>query len=217
MSIIPPSTRFIGISERVDLTERKSSYINNETEPYTMDDIASTVAVPFVNSGLYSQTANSPVVTNTTTESSLVDGGIGGLAVPANGFSVGDSFRVKVCGVISCANNQTIIIKVKAGSLVLLDSGAQTITNISNDAFILDIDFTIRAIGAPGSASIISVGKFSYTKTVNGNTQAFAFNTLNNTTFDTTISNTLDVTVQWGAADPINSIYSNIFILNKTF
>ncbi len=47
--------------------------------------------------------------------------------------------------------------------------------------------------------------------------QGFAFNQVNSTTFDTTIANTLDITVQWGAADPGNSIFSDIFILNKTY
>jgi len=40
---------------------------------------------------------------------------------------------------------------------------------------------------------------------------------ITNTTVDTTISNTLDVTAQWGAASAGNNIYSDIFILNKTY
>ncbi len=43
MAIIPGTTRFIGISPEVDLTERRSAQINAETEPYTMADIAATV------------------------------------------------------------------------------------------------------------------------------------------------------------------------------
>jgi hypothetical protein len=54
-------------------------------------------------------------------------------------------------------------------------------------------------------------------KTSNGVLEGFAFNQVNNTTFNTTISNTLDITVQWGAANAANSIYSDIFILNKTY
>ena len=56
-----------------------------------------------------------------------------------------------------------------------------------------------------------------YTKISNGSVQGFAFNVVNNTTFNTTINNTLDVTVQWGSANASNSIYSDIFILNKTY
>jgi hypothetical protein len=39
MAIIPIGTRFIGISPTVNLTERKSSLINRETEPFTIEDI----------------------------------------------------------------------------------------------------------------------------------------------------------------------------------
>ncbi len=35
---IPNGTRFIGISKEVDLTERKSTYLNSLTEPYTFPD-----------------------------------------------------------------------------------------------------------------------------------------------------------------------------------
>lgn len=170
-----------------------------------------------VNYGLFAQTANSTPVTNTTTETTLINGGVGTLSVPANAFSVGDSFVAVMAGILNATNNQTIRIRVKAGSIVLLDSGAQPITNITNNVFSLNINFTIRQLGAATVASIVSLGTFHYVKTVNGVIEGFSFNTVNNTTFDTTISNTLDITVEWGAASTGNSIYSDIFILNKTF
>lgn len=167
--------------------------------------------------GLFAQTANSTPITNTTAETSLINGGVGTLTVPANAFKVGDSFRAVMAGILNVANNQTIRIRVKSGSVILLDSGAQSISNITNDVFSLNVDFTIRALGAAGVASIVSLGTFHYVKTSNASTQGFAFNTVNSTTFDTTISNTLSITVQWGAADPADSIYTDIFILNKTY
>jgi hypothetical protein len=167
--------------------------------------------------GLFAQTANSTPITNTAVETSLINGGVGTLSVPANGFQVGDSFRAIFGGVLNAANNQTIRIRVKTGSVILLDSGAQPITNITNNVFSLNIDFTIRQLGGAGVASIVSLGSFHYIKTVNGVTEGFAFNIVNNTTFNTTISNTLDVTVQWGAANAGNNIYSDLFILNKTY
>jgi len=167
--------------------------------------------------GLFAQTANSTPITNTIVETSLVNGGVGTLSVPANGFQVGDSFRVIIGGVLNTANNQTIRIRVKDGTSLLADSGAKTISNITNNVFSLNIDFTVRQIGPAGVASIVCLATFHYTKTVNGVTEGFAFNTVNSTTFNTTINNTLDITVQWGAANPTNNIYSDIFILNKTY
>jgi hypothetical protein len=173
---------------------------------------------PIGVNGLFSQTANSVPVTGTNVETSIINGGVGTLSVPANGFSVADSFKAILSGVMNAVNNQTIRIKVKANSIVLLDSGVQSLSNsIINDVWSLNIDFTIRQIGGAGVASIASLGTFNYTKTSNASLQGFAFNVVNNTTFDTTINNTLDITVQWGSNNAGNSIYSDIFVLNKTF
>jgi hypothetical protein len=170
------------------------------------------------NYGLFAQTANSTIITNTTVESSLINGGIGSLTVPANGFKVGDSFRAVLGGVMNANNNQRITIRVDAGPIVLLDSGLQNLgSSIINDVWSLNIDFTIRAIGPAGVASIVSLGSFHYTKTNNSSVQGFGFNVVNNTTFDTTISTTLDVTAQWQNASTGNTIYSDIFILNKIY
>ena len=168
--------------------------------------------------GLFAQTANSTIVTNTTTESTLIGTGVGTLSVPANGFSVGDSFRAVFGGVMNAGNNETIRIKLKSGSVILLDSGLQnTGSSVIDDVWSLNVDFTVRQIGTAGVASIVSLGSFHYTKTNNASVQGFGFNVVNNTTFNTTISNTLDVTVQWGSASTGNNIYSDIFILNKTY
>lgn len=182
-----------------------SIYLNSSFTPST------------VNYGLFAQTANSTPITNTDVETSLINGGVGSLSVPANAFKVGDSFRVIIAGVLNVTNNQTIQIRVKDGTSILVDSGPEIISNITGDIFSLNVDFTVRAIGGPGVASIVALGTFHYTKTSNGVNEGFAFNNINNTTFDTTISNTLDITVQWGAADPGNSIYSDICVLNKTY
>lgn len=171
-----------------------------------------------INYGLFAQTANSTLITNTNAESSLINGGVGTLTIPANGFQVGDSFRAVFGGVMNANNNQNITIRVKAGSIVLLDSGIQNLgSSVINDIWSLNIDFTIRAIGAAGVASIVTLGAFHYTKTNNASVQGFAFNTVNSTTFDTTISNALNVTAQWGTASSGNNIYSDIFILNKIY
>jgi hypothetical protein len=169
------------------------------------------------STGLFAQTGNSTIITGIT-EATLIDGGVGTLSVPANGFQVGHSYRAVFGGVMNAANNQSIRIRVKAGAITLLDSGLQNLgSSIVNDIWTLNVDFTIRQVGTAGVASIVSLGSFHYTKTNNASVQGFAFNVVNNTTFNTTIANTLDVTAQWGAASTGNNIYSDIFILNKTY
>ena len=166
---------------------------------------------------LFAQTGNSTIISGTTVESTLINGGVGTLSVPANGFQIGDSFRLIFGGVLTAVNNQTIRIRVKTNGTLLLDSGLQTITNITNAVFSLNVDFTVRQLGGAGVASIVTLGSFHYNKTANAVVEGFGFNVVNNTTFNTTINNTLDVTVQWGSTNAGNSIYSDIFILNKTY
>lgn len=174
--------------------------------------------VPSSNAyGLFSQTANSPTITATTTESTLIDGGVGTLTVPANGFSVGDSFRVDMGGVMSAHNNDTIRIRLKSGSVDLGDSGPLTMPAIVNQVWLLSVNFTVRSIGAGGVASIVSLAQFHILKKASGTQQGFAWNTVNSTTFDTTVSNTLNITAQFGSNNANNSIYSDIFTLVKIY
>jgi hypothetical protein len=169
------------------------------------------------NYGLFSQTANSASITNTTTEISLIGTGVGSLNVPANGFQVGDSFHAKLIGHISCNNSATIHLRAKADGILLGDTGVIALDTSTNKNWEINIYFTIRSIGAAGVASIASGGIFSYIKNSGSNFEGTNFSIINNTTFDTTISNTLDITAQWGAANAANSIYSELFILNKIY
>ena len=151
--------------------------------------------VPTSNSyGLFTQTANSTTITATTSELTLIDGGVGTLSVPANGFSVGDSFRVEMGGLMSAHNNDTIRIRLKTGTVDLGDSGPLTLPQIANQVWMLSVTFTVRAIGGTGTASIVSLAQFHILKKASGTQQGFAWNTINSSTFDTTISNTLNIT-----------------------
>ena len=170
----------------------------------------------FINR-LYTQTSSSTPITATTAELSLLDGGLGNKTIPANGFQVGDSFKAVLIGHISSANNQTLRIKVKGGTLILADTGIMTLPATASKHWKLEIDFTIRAIGGPGVASIASGGLFTYTKTASNAFEGSGFSDINTTTFDTTISNELFVTGQWGSTNATNSIYSELFTLFKTY
>jgi hypothetical protein len=171
-----------------------------------------------VNYGLFSQIANSTPISNTLLEKTLIGGGVGGLIVPANKFKVGDSFFGDFSGVLSSLNNANLTINVKTNtSTILATSGVQTLPATSNDIWTLSLYFTIRKIGGAGTAEILTTGQFYDIKKSNSQQQGFAFTFVDNTTFDTTILNTLDVTAQWGSASSSNSIYSQFFNLNKTY
>ena len=167
--------------------------------------------------GLYTQTASSTPVTNTTTETSLLDGGLGSLSIPADGFNVGDSFHAILTGHISAVNNHTLTLRIKSGSVVLATTGAITMAGTTNRHWKLEVYFTVRTLGVSGVASIATAGTFMYTKNASTNFEGTNFSTETTTGFDTTISNTLSITAQWGTANAGDSIYSEIFTLNKTY
>ena len=169
------------------------------------------------NYGLFAQTANSTPITATNVESSLIGSGLGNLFVPANGFQVGDSFVAKLYGHITCVGTATIQIRIKSGSVLLADTGIITLNVTTNKHWNIEVNFTIRSLGNASVGSIVSAGLFSYIKNSGLNFEGANFVFLNNTTFDTTVNNTLVITAQWNTNNAGNNIYSDLFILNKIY
>lgn len=167
--------------------------------------------------GLYAQIADSIPITGTTLPGNLIDGGVGTLSVPANGFQVGDSFIAYFSGNISCVNNETIHIHCYSDGQALADTGIVTLNATTNKSWEMFINFTIRNIGPAGVASIATSGRFSYNKNSNNSPESIGFYSLNNTTFDTTVNNTLQVTSQWGSANMLNTIYTRVFNLYRIY
>lgn len=167
--------------------------------------------------GLYSQTAPSTAITNTTVPTSLINGGVGTLSVPANGFQVGDSFVAYFSGEISSKNNETIQIRLNSNGVTLGDTGLLVLNATTNKFWEMSVNFTVRTIGGTGVAAIMTSGRFTYNKNSANIPEGLGFNNLNNTTFSTTINNTLAVTAQWGSADVLNSIRTEIFNLYRVY
>jgi len=167
--------------------------------------------------GLFAQTALGTPVANTIVETSLVGAGVGTLSVPANGFKVGDSFTVKMCGNLSCANNETIRIRLKSNGVVIADAGVFQMKITTNKFFELVVDFTITQLGGPGVGKLHVNGQYAYNQNANTQLDGVNFALVSNTTFDTTIANALTITAQWGLANVANSIQSQNFVLQKVY
>ena len=168
--------------------------------------------------GLFAQTADSTPVVNTAVETTIVGPGVGSLTVPANGFSIGDSFTCALDGILSCGSSATLHIRIKTLTGVLLaDTGIIDMAAATNKAWVMNLYFTIRTLGGATVASISSGGLFSYIR--NGGTQfeGYVLSTVNNTTFDTTVNNTLVITAQWDPGSTGNSITSKNFTLTKIY
>lgn len=180
-------------------------------------DFIPTIIVQTGNYGLYAQTSLGTLITNTTVETSLIGAGVGTLTVPANAFNVGDSFTAKICGSLSCANNETIHIRVKSDGNVIADAGVFQMKITTNKYFEILLDFTVTKIGVSGVAELFVNGQYSYNQNANTNLDGVNFALISNTTFDTTITNTLSITAQWGASNVANKIQSQNFVLTKIY
>ena len=172
---------------------------------------------PSVSYGLFAQTSLSAPITFATGEQTLFGVGVGTLTVPANGFSVGDSFTCKLCGAMSCANNQNIRFRVKSNGVVLIDTGIIQMPQLTSKVYDLAIDFTVTKIGGLGVAELFANSLFSYNKDANNQIEGINKGIIDSTTFNTTIINTLDVTAEWLTNNAINSIRSQNFVLTKVY
>lgn len=166
--------------------------------------------------GLYAQTAPAMIVTGTAPQT-LINGGVGTMTVPVNGFQVGDSFVAYFAGKISCVNNAILEVHVLSDGNTLADTGPMTLFATTNKDWEMFVNFTVRSIGAAGAASIATSGRFSYNKDSGTQPESDGFFNLNNTTFDTTVSNTLNVTAQWDTGNPINQIQTEMFNLYRIY
>ena len=174
------------------------------------------------NYGLYNQTGSSIPITGTTssieTSGSLLDGGIGTLTVPANEFQKGDAFHARMSGKITISNNHELDIHFDSGNITLVDTGAITMANSTNKNWSLEVTFVIQEIGTAGNASILSSGELTVRTDSANDVVTEIFSSLNNTTFDTTIDNTLSITgILDAACGTSENIYSELFILHKIY
>jgi hypothetical protein len=87
----------------------------------------------------------------------------------------------------------------------------------TNKHFELVSDFTIAKIGGAGVAELFVNGQYSYNQNANTQLDGVNFALVSNTTFNTTITNTLTITAQWGSAKTANSIESQNFVLQKVY
>jgi len=215
ISGLPASDALTGAELFADVQEGITKYT-------TLSDIATyTTYIPGNSYGLFNQTGSSiPVSGSLPRSGSLIDGGIGTLSVPANGFRVGDAFRAVIQGGINVGTNgHTLDIQVSSDGVPLADTGVITMPKITGTKnWRMDLNFSINATGSAGTAEIASAGSFSFRTDSSGDVVTEIFSAVNNTTFDTTVPNTLVVKAIWGASsNAADSIYSQIFTLRKVY
>lgn len=151
---------------------------------------------------IFSSTADAGP-TNTVTETSVIGSGIGSKVLPADWWAIGKSIKITVTGRITNTLTPTIQVKGKINSTIVVDTTAVATAAITGTRFWkAEIYLTCRTLGATGS--IQGQGCFEYSTTTSTIFRFQAGNTIA-TTIDTTIANTLDVTLTWGTASASNA------------
>lgn len=154
---------------------------------------------------IFSQTASNTIA-NTGTETELFGTGSGTRVFGANQLYPGATIRVKLAGVLSTALvGPSLRIRVKLGGATVLDSTAATLLgSISARRFELDCDIEIREFGS----SAVVFGSGTWIHNTGDVTGIVVEMPGTSQTIDSTTTNTLSVTAQWGTASASNTITS---------
>jgi hypothetical protein len=167
MANVPLTTRFIGISESVDLTEKKSSVLNAETQPFTMQDIVDTVSgdsqapksaqvtitqAQILNGSGFSKVLVSPVSGKTLVPISMsVYRKSGGTA-----YSISNSIRLNSVIGSSASSLGSVVDSAFTGST------AGTLMN--------SYSFTLNTNVVPGNSLVLVSGTYATPSTITGGT-----------------------------------------------
>jgi hypothetical protein len=157
---------------------------------------------------LFIQTANKTIA-NSAVETSLIDSGVGQLTLPANSLTVGKTIRIELLGFHSSVSNANVTVNIKIGSVTVLTTGTNSGGNSSNELIRLEALITCRTTGATGTV----IGQGIYSEAHTGGVDQALINTATST-IDTTASNTIDVTFQWGTASASNTITSTNLVIS---
>lgn len=178
----------------------------------TVSDAGGGVAtVVFPDPTLFIQTANA-TVSNTVSETTLVGTGVGSATLPANFFTVGKTLRLTMRGINSTATPAgTLTFRIKLGATTIISSAAETLTNgLTDMGWDIQADITCRTTGSSGT--VRGQGKV-FEATGTGTSAHWMLASTSDTTINTTVSNAVDITVEYSTADASNSISATNFTI----
>jgi hypothetical protein len=162
------------------------------------------------NSSLITLQSAGPALTNTVTQTSVLNGQAK-FTLPAEFLQfVGNKLRIKAGGIISTAASTpgTFSWNVMFGSIAVFAGGASgtLATSASNLPWKLEIDLTVRAVGSGTSATIAGSGVF----TSAGLSATTPIQLLASpgalTGFDSTVASVVDLQGTWSVASASNTI-----------
>lgn len=199
-----------------------SGTLNTTAEAGAMEFLAERFAITptslarmAISGVLFTSTADATVA-DTTDETTIIGSGVatgGGLILPANFFVAGKSLRLRVRGILSDTGTPTINIRFKLGSTTIVSTGAITIpTGLTNRYFVVEVTLTCRTTGATGT--VIASGELSYDANATPpNSETRGMSQTSASVIDTTASQVVGVTAEWGNESASNTITGQITVL----
>ena len=161
---------------------------------------------------IFSQIVDQTVV-STATETTIIGGGTptSTLTIPPNFFTAGMAFRYTTGGLFrTSANNISARFRLR-NSGVLFDSGLLVFSNRVIPATPWNVEATFAYMGGT-----IMVTNFNFQYNAGNDARGFTSQNSNNT-FDATISNTLNFTIQWSVSSADNLITTNFGVVQKIY
>lgn len=163
--------------------------------------------VPIRPTALFAQT-QIVAIANTVAETTAIGSGVGSVTIPANYFTAGRYLKITAQGFHSASGNPSIQARVYLGSTVILDTGVQTSGNSTDSIWELRGFIVCATTGVSGT--VLAEGFY---EEGGGGANLFGMVNTSAVTIDTTSSQVVNVTFQWGTASSGNSISAAILLI----
>jgi hypothetical protein len=202
-----PFIRTNGTTPQVDFGTPLGGVISLTAVDTTANE---TITLPPESCGLMGvifQQLDDKVVANTVDETSQF--GTGGTddtrTITADMASAGQCYFIRLNGYISNTGTPTGTLRIKLGSTNLVVTGPTTLPSGLTNAFVETVfHLTVRSTGALGT--VIGQGHTKLIVGALGTTYNRQLTMTAPATIDFTVDQAIDVTYQWGTADPANSL-----------
>ena len=161
---------------------------------------------------IFSQIVDQTVV-NTAAETTIIGGGTptSTLTIPPNFFTAGMVFRYTTGGLFRTSTNNISARFRLRNSGVLFDSGLLVFSN----RVILATPWNVEATFAYMGGTVMETN-FNFSYNAGNDARGFTSQQSNNT-FNATVSNTLNFTIQWSVSSADNTITTNFGVVQKIY
>lgn len=174
---------------------------------------ATKAQAPYLRGRIASQISD-VTVANTTTETSLLTGTmVGTNSIAANSVYAGETISLYASGYVSNTGTPTVGMNVKLGSTTVLTTSVTSAAGLSNTAFVMRADCTVRSTGASGT--VICAWHFRSTSSSQTNSTQTTGAATSTSTIDFTSAVTPGLTLTWGAASTSNTFTLTQYYLER--